>query len=339
MAPAGLAIQRIAAHQHYAAPLVVLSDTPRQAALPLLEAMVRESLGRGLRIVAVCVERRPSADIARQRGVTLVDHRPAPERVASGPADLAALERDIRHAIRATDAAAAAGSGVVVVFEDLQPLLDASRVATLALLRSIRCAVQAVPQSRVLARTADSAAGAALAANALRSIADAVIETYPLDALRTWMPGWYSDGRPASLVSVGDNDCRRCLVRLEHKKQSGKVGHELSMFEADEQLRPKFALVHTQTAAPAPGLLDSSASGGAGAAAGPSVNLPFSLGLTEKQRQDKAGVELPYLQAQLAEAGISGLHTAGGGGGGEIHYQLDAEDDWDEDDPDDDLEL
>ncbi|KAJ2799672.1 Elongator complex protein, partial [Coemansia furcata] len=60
----------------------------------------------------------------------------------------------------------------------------------------------------------------------------------------------------------------------------------------------------------------------------PAANLSFNLNLTDKQRRDKAGVALPYLEARVADVS-----------GGEIVYQLDDEDDWDEDDPDDDLEI
>ncbi|KAJ2692676.1 hypothetical protein H4R19_006113, partial [Coemansia spiralis] len=264
MAPAGLAIRRIATHQH-CAPLVVLVDNARQTALPLLEAMVRESLARGLRAVVVCVERPLSADITGHPAAALVDcRRPLPPAHAAGaPARLAELERDV---CRAIEAAAASAAGVVVVFDDLQPLLEESRTATLALLRRIRRAALPTPQSRVLARTADTAASASLDASALRSMVDAVVDVYPLDALRTWMPGWYSDGRPAPLIAAGDNDCRRCLAHLEHRKQLGKVGHELALFEADGQLRPSFSAV-----ALASSTADSNSGGGGGGSGGPSL--------------------------------------------------------------------
>ena len=48
--------------------------------------------------------------------------------------------------------------------------------------------------------------------------------------------------------------------------------------------------------------------------------LTFELGLTEKQRQDRDGVVLPYLDAQ----------KIGGGGGGRILYDMGVEDDFDD---------
>ncbi|KAJ2779360.1 Elongator complex protein [Coemansia javaensis] len=323
-AAAGLAIGRIAARQQPAAPLVVVADTPHQTALPLLEAMVREGLACGLAAVVVCVERPLSADIVRRPGVRVVDGRPAAWRAPPAARDLPALEQAIRSAVQAAPGA------VVVAIDDLQPLLDASCAETLALLRNIRRAVRdAPPQSRILARTGHGGHPGAAgtqgpdAASALRAVADAAIDAHPLDALATWMPGWYSDGRPLPLVRPASNDSRRCLVRLELKKQSGRVAHELSHFEADDRLRPVFSAV----ALPA----EQAAPASPPAAAALPADVPFSLGLTEKQRQDRAGVELPYLEAQQTTAATAAV--------GEIHYRLDAEDDWDEEDPDDDLEI
>ena len=49
------------------------------------------------------------------------------------------------------------------------------------------------------------------------------------------------------------------------------------------------------------------------------VGSTFELGLTEKQRQDREGVVLPYLDAQK-----------GAGEGGRILYDMGSEDDFDE---------
>lgn len=51
------------------------------------------------------------------------------------------------------------------------------------------------------------------------------------------------------------------------------------------------------------------------------ADVPFSLGLTDRQRLEREGVVLPYFDAQLA---------GGGGEGGRILYDMGAEDDFDE---------
>lgn len=51
------------------------------------------------------------------------------------------------------------------------------------------------------------------------------------------------------------------------------------------------------------------------------ADVPFSLGLTDRQRLEREGVVLPYFDAQKA---------GGGGEGGRILYDMGAEDDFDE---------
>ncbi|KAJ2119691.1 Elongator complex protein [Coemansia sp. RSA 720] len=327
---AGLSIKRIAAHQQHSVPLLVLSETAQQTALPLMEAMVREGLGHGLGIVAVCLEQLLSRDIMCQPKVALVDCRPTMAQIGDGSAflpngtrriDLARLDSDVCSQI---ERISAVSGGFVVVIDDLEPLLNISQVDTLALLRKFRSVAKQSQSSRILARysrdTANQHADKGgshlpLVPNVLQSIADAVVDVYRMDVLGSWMPGWYSNGEVQPFVSLGDNDERQGLLRLEHRRQSGKVGYELAAFEINVQQRPVFSAVKAVAAV--------EPLSAATAGPDPRQHLPFNLDLTDKQRQDRADVELPYLEAQA----------------GEIHYQMAEEDDWDEDDPDDDLEI
>ena len=61
----------------------------------------------------------------------------------------------------------------------------------------------------------------------------------------------------------------------------------------------------------------------------PAANLSFDLRLTTKEKQDRANVVLPYTQVGVAS----------GKGVGQIFYQPDEADDFDESDPDDDLDI
>lgn len=86
-------------------------------------------------------------------------------------------------------------------------------------------------------------------------------------------------------------------------------------------------------------------------AAAPPPDLPFSLNLTDSQRQARSLVSNPYAGADKPIYGqegyqvpvVPGLGVAGGtgvlGGGGGIEYVADRGDDLDEEDPDEDLEL
>ncbi|EFA05335.1 elongator complex protein 5 [Tribolium castaneum] len=53
----------------------------------------------------------------------------------------------------------------------------------------------------------------------------------------------------------------------------------------------------------------------------------FRIGLTEKEKESRDGLVLPFLPKESESSG------------GKIHYSLDEIDDWDEEDPDDDLDI
>ncbi|KAJ2720351.1 Elongator complex protein [Coemansia sp. Benny D115] len=294
-------------------------------------------------------------------------------------------------------------SGRLIVIDTLDRLLRSSRTLTLMLLRQLRRLVTKDVTSRLLVRfsrdefdthstysdgTTAAAAAAAYVTNMLSELADALIDVHPLDDLKTWMPGWYSDGKTRPFLSLRDNDFRAGLVRLESKRQSGKVGFEVASFEIGANRLPLFAPIdvsagvqlpqHTaepktstlaRKAHPESAAKDAAAKTGADSqkrdtsavSAGaqqqqqqqqqqspssldPTANLSFNLSLTDRQRRDKANVVLPYLDAQMAvdaSAASSGIASSApvATTGAEILYQLDEEDDWDEDDPDDDLEI
>lgn len=64
-----------------------------------------------------------------------------------------------------------------------------------------------------------------------------------------------------------------------------------------------------------------------GSAADPTSNLSFNLSLTDDQKKARADVQLPYLKAQETEQKAV------------ITYHPDEADDFDEEDPDDDLDI
>ncbi|KAJ2530102.1 hypothetical protein EV175_007323, partial [Coemansia sp. RSA 1933] len=151
-------------------------------------------------------------------------------------------------------------------------------------------------------------------------MADAIIDVHPLDALPSWMPGWYSNDEVAPFIALKHNDATRGLLRMEYRKQSGKIGHEVASFEIDEMLLPVFQAVEvsspvvmalqnkpsSQQQSSQKPKQDSKDSGQNAAKAvnmhqqsDPAAGLSFNLKLTEKQRKDKANVELPYLEAQV----------------------------------------
>lgn len=111
-----------------------------------------------------------------------------------------------------------------------------------------------------------------------------------------------------------------------HKKSSGKIIKVNEQFNINksynitdvEEIKPG----HVIPAKPPETVVD------------PAANLTFNLSLSEKEKMARAKLVLPYLQKP--ERSDMGVSTSGGG---KIFYQPDEADDFDEEDPDDDLDI
>lgn len=73
----------------------------------------------------------------------------------------------------------------------------------------------------------------------------------------------------------------------------------------------------------------------------PTANLTFDLHLSLKEKEERSKVILPYTAARDGGVGMASRSSghASSGGGGQIYYQPDDVDDFDESDPDDDLDI
>ena len=73
----------------------------------------------------------------------------------------------------------------------------------------------------------------------------------------------------------------------------------------------------------------------------PAANLTFDLRLSLKEKEERSKVVLPYTAARGDGMGVASRSSghASSGGGGQIYYQPDDVDDFDESDPDDDLDI
>ena len=73
----------------------------------------------------------------------------------------------------------------------------------------------------------------------------------------------------------------------------------------------------------------------------PTANLTFDLRLSSKEKEDRSRVVLPY--TSVRDAGVDVVSSASQShaskGSGQIYYQPDDVDDFDESDPDDDLDI
>lgn len=128
------------------------------------------------------------------------------------------------------------------------------------------------------------------------------------------------------VTGIGGNDSRGLVFSMEHRRKSGRsvnewlVLHDIS--RRDLKARFKRPVPGTVTL-----LEDHPLFQRAGEESleeqiqDDGLESTFNLGLSERQRQDREGVVLPYFDAQKAE---------GVGEGGRILYDMGVEDDFDE---------
>ena len=120
------------------------------------------------------------------------------------------------------------------------------------------------------------------------------------------------------LVGRGANEGGSILIEMEHRRKSGRavgLSFVLSSVTFGTGTKTGEAQVTLREEHPAfRAIVDTSTSDGPDFSTG-----TFNLELTEKQRQAREGVVLPYFDAQT-----------GGGQGGRILYEMDREDDFDE---------
>lgn len=125
------------------------------------------------------------------------------------------------------------------------------------------------------------------------------------------------EGVDGKLQSIGANTYDGIAVELEHRRKSGRGVRERYFLPLSTDSRPPnkagitLLVDHPMWAPPTQDAEDTTSN--------IEGDTTFELGLTDQQRQDRAGVVLPYFDAQK-----------GGGDGGKILYDMGSEDDFDE---------
>lgn len=125
------------------------------------------------------------------------------------------------------------------------------------------------------------------------------------------------EGVEGGIQGLGANGVDGIVLEMEHRRKSGRGVREWycmapSTEASSEHSRAALSLLEDH---PSYRPVDKAAS----ADSESRTESTFELGLTEKQRQDREGVVLPYFDAQK-----------GGGDGGRILYDMGSEDDFDE---------
>ncbi|KAF9168333.1 Elongator complex protein [Actinomortierella ambigua] len=129
--------------------------------------------------------------------------------------------------------------------------------------------------------------------------------------------------REFAYLTPFSNAWESVVCEVEHKRRSGKVARESSAYQLTSPTGPLKVVNVWEVAGEMPDIerLDLEES----QTVDPTANLSFNLNLTEEQRKAKSETVLPYLKTQESS--------------GAIYYEPDAGDDFDDDDPDDDLTI
>ncbi|KAG0305477.1 hypothetical protein BGZ98_004065 [Dissophora globulifera] len=124
-------------------------------------------------------------------------------------------------------------------------------------------------------------------------------------------------------LPVHGNAWESAVCEVEHKRKSGKVTRETNAYHLRSPTGDFMVVNAWDVVGIMPDMekLDMEES----QTADPAANLSFNLNLTEEQRRAKNDTVLPYLKTQETT--------------GAIFYEPDAADDFDDDDPDDDLTI
>lgn len=130
-----------------------------------------------------------------------------------------------------------------------------------------------------------------------------------------------------SLITVTPGDMgKNCLAKITKRTKSGKVLQDEHTFTIREDLTVK---LHKSPNS-APQQIDQEEH-----EVDPTANLTFNLRLSDKEREAKEKLSLPFMFSKEKKKAI--LHS--GASLGRILYEPDANDDFDQEDPDDDLDV
>ena len=132
------------------------------------------------------------------------------------------------------------------------------------------------------------------------------------------------EAEEGALQSLGSCDAQCCVVEMEHRRRSGRATG--AQFVIDQNARAgqkaRKDTIRLLDEHPAWREVVAQSSGDFASEQTPDQDISFKLSLTEKQRQDREGVVLPYFDAQNGDDGP--------GEGGRILYEMGVEDDFDE---------
>lgn len=124
-------------------------------------------------------------------------------------------------------------------------------------------------------------------------------------------------------VSIGQG----VIAKTTRRTKTGKINQAEEMFSIKEDLTVS---IHSKPVHPRTSQTNTDET-----EVDPTANLTFNLRLSETERQAKENLALPFVFSREKKSAL----LQSGPGSGRIHYEPDANDDFDQEDPDDDLDV
>ncbi|KAJ1985679.1 hypothetical protein H4R33_003837 [Dimargaris cristalligena] len=344
---------------------VPIYDSVRQSGLPLLRYAIRRRLSTNTAtgppvVLLVCLETRPDAlvnpslvhggEVHAIMGIMGGSDQPGEASSALMKAcahmkqlqlvnmspDLAQLKHVITKTVKTLQEE---HSTIYVYYDSLVPFLRQPMGQLLRFFRTLGTGDESAKSASGLAISmalihedllvpdATSSAGIPPVRHALEALGPVTVHLYDLeDYNRTMDPLLWTeeDSRPAfAHLDTSNNSPGSRVAKVEYLKKSRKMQIETSVYDIvdDRLVTSEFVLARYQADAGKPAekeIIQTPEND-------PLKSLSFNLTLTDQQREAKNNLVLPYVNEQSAS--------------GAIIYQPDDGDDFDEEDPDDDLDI
>ncbi|KAG2176109.1 hypothetical protein INT43_005342 [Umbelopsis isabellina] len=229
-----------------------------------------------------------------------------------------------------------------VIIDSLSPLLLANYEQSYQLVRSITAL--ATDQRRVIALHHTDITYSNNSVQHLPSLTDGLqrffsvsvqLQPPPQTAMSNMaqLTGFNPVEQFSYMITMSNNTT--ALAKIMWKRKSGKILHETNAIRFDGQRVVVSSAIQDEEE-PEDELE-------APVAADPTANLSFNLTLTDEQRRAKEKLVLPYMKAQ--NRGVVEVDSGDRSGNveppstGSIYYEPDAADDFDDEDPDEDLDI
>ncbi|KAI8380168.1 Elongator complex protein 5 [Blakeslea trispora] len=345
-----MALEQILANKNSTS-FILINDTIRLSSLPLLIDISKRALDDNKTVIAILTETSPQAwreRFSHDSNIFIVDCYSDP----FGWDD--ASDHNCQNTVKITDIQAIEKSilstvinktltspNFQLIVDSLIPFAQISQQRTYQLVKSLeslttessRLAIGFHSDLKLVAKS-----GLALQSSLTR-LASVIIQLEPLKErthfeTQSALTGFIPQDTFSYLTVTSNCTTKGGIAHIEWRKKSGKVQYHSDGFVLNSKgyldvvpVSQLTGVVEQQPEEIEAMEVDKKSD--------PTANLSFNLSLTEEQRKAKDSLVLPFMKAQQLEVSTEEEKKSGG----LIYYDPDAADDFDDEDPDEDLDI